>query len=75
MQTINRYNVGKDGRTPYEVIRGNRCNLAVAKFGELVHYKKRAPEGDKKNKGEVNWEDGIFLGMADRSNEYIIGGM
>ncbi len=45
----------------------------LAEFGEKVHYKKRVPEGEKKNKGKVQWDDAIWLGMADRSNEYYAG--
>ncbi len=50
--TINRYRVGKDGRTAYERIRGKRNTQAIAEFGEQIHYRRRAPEGERRNKGE-----------------------
>ncbi len=65
--------MGKDGRTAYEIVCGKRCTQAIAEFGEQVHYRRRAPEGEKRNKGEPDWEDGTFLGTTQRTNEYTVG--
>ncbi len=41
-------------------------------FGELVHFR-RTPLGDRKDKLDSLWEDGIYLGHRTVSGESIIG--
>ena len=31
------------------------------------------PQSEGKNKADVRWEDGIYLGMINRSEEYLVG--
>ena len=38
-------------------------------------HRRRAPEGERRNKGEPDWEDGLFLGTTQRTNEYVVGTM
>ena len=68
-----RFSVGSDGKTAYERQTGKKCKMEVVPFGEKVMYKRLDDKGDKNNKLESNWEDGIWLGHARRSNEVIIG--
>ena len=58
---INRYEVGKDGRTPYERSRGKKSKLLGLEFGEKLNFRRnRAPENLAKL--ECLWEDGVLLG-------------
>ena len=67
--TLNRFAIGKDGRTSYQLIHGHKCQRPVALFGEMVHYKQ---SGDHKDKGDTIWGEGVFLGMNARSIDSII---
>ena len=37
-ELISKYSPGRDGKTPYERIRGERCRVPLAMFGETVLY-------------------------------------
>ena len=60
-ETISRFQVGKDGRTAHERLRGRKFNKVVPEFGERVHYLK--PRSVGRNKAESRWGEGIFLGV------------
>ena len=47
-QLINRHQVGKDGRTPYERVHGRRGAALVAEFGEKVWYKLKKKKASAK---------------------------
>ena len=64
---------GEDGRTPYERMRGRRCNIPVAPFGEFVIYKEIREGKARKNKLDTEDKDGIYLGHARNANEVLIG--
>ena len=69
---LNRYEVGRDGKTAYERLRGRKSKMLGVEFGELVHFR-RTPLGDRKDKLDSLWEDGIYLGHRTVSGESIIG--
>ena len=68
---LNRYEVGKDGKTAYERLRGWKSKVLGVEFGEIVHFR-RAPIGDRKDKLDSFWEDGVYLGHRTVSGESII---
>jgi hypothetical protein len=68
---LNRYEVGRDGRTSYERLKGKRSDMAGIEFGEGVRFKKAA--GKKQAKMEVRWEDGVYLGVKPTSGEVLCG--
>ena len=69
--SLNRYHVYKDGRTGYQNWKGKKFGKESVEFGECVMYK---PPGSKgKDKFEPRWLEGVWLGIADRSLEVIIG--
>jgi hypothetical protein len=68
-----RFKVGEDGKTPYERLKGRKCNVEVVPFGETVMYKKLKESGQRKLALESAWELGVWLGHARRSNEVLIG--
>ena len=62
--------VTSDGRTPYEKIKGRASRRPVAVFGEKVWYK---PSHGRSKTLDYVFEEGIFLGVQDRSDEALIG--
>ena len=69
---VNRYEVGKDGRTPYERSRGKKSKLLGLEFGEKLNFRRTRAPG-RMAKLECLWEDGIFLGYRSGSGETIVG--
>jgi hypothetical protein len=71
--TLNRYRMGRerDGRTPYHRVKGRKFNQAVAEFGECIWHLK--PKSKGKYKICIRWEEGIWLGIRDRTGETLVG--
>ena len=69
---VNRYEVGRDGKTPHERLRGKQSRLLGLEFGEKVHFRK-TPVGNKMAKLDSLWSDGVFLGYRSMSGEVIVG--
>jgi hypothetical protein len=69
--SMNRYQVGSDGRTAHERLRGRRFRRDVAEFGESVLYIRAESVG--KDKYNSRWEEGVFLGVREESGEIIVG--
>ena len=65
----NRFHVGRDGRTAFEVVVDRRYRGKLAPFASSV-VAKALPKVQEK--GEI-WEKGIFLGKDDGSNLNLIG--
>ena len=74
---VNRYEVGHDGKTPYERLHGKKSKLLGLEFGELVNFRRtRAPTKDGRHrlaKLDSLWDDGVFLGYRAISGEVIVG--
>ena len=68
---LNRYQMGKDGRTPYRRMKGRGFKREVVEFGEYVMYMRLESEG--KDKGETRWSEGVFVGVRDESGEILVG--
>jgi hypothetical protein len=51
---LNRLEVGKDGKTAWERIRGKSASALGVEFGEKVAFKKKLK--DKRSKVEASWE-------------------
>ena len=69
---VNRYEVGHDGKTPYERLRGKQFRLLGLEFRELLHFRRNRP-ARKQAKLAVSWEDGVFLRYKTLSGETIVG--
>ena len=63
---MSRYQVGRDGRTAYEVHAGKPYRRQLVEFGERVYFMPRQAKLDPK------WQDGAFIGIRDRSDEMLI---
>ena len=69
---VNRFEVGHDGKTPYERLRGKRTRLLGLEFGELQNFR-RSPVPGRMAKFDSLWSDGVFLGYRSASGEIIVG--
>ena len=69
--SMNRYQVGSDGRTAHERLRGRKFRRDVAEIGESVMYIRAESVG--KDKYNSRWEEGVFIGVREESGELIIG--
>ena len=60
---MSRYQVGRDGRTAYELHAGKPYRRQLVEFGERV---------SRQAKLDPKWQDGAFIGIRDRSDEMLI---
>ena len=67
---LNKYMVGKDGKTPYERWKGKPWGKESVEFGELIHMK--LPKKKDRGKLEDRWTEGIFVGVRWRTGEYLV---
>ena len=65
---INRLEVGKDGKTAYERVKGKVASVLGLEFGEKVLFMKTT-KGKMMAKLRSKWDYGIFVGVRPRSNE------
>ena len=69
---LNRVEVGHDGKTAYERLKGKSANVIRVEFGETVMWKRR-PIGGPLGKLSIMWDEGVFLGIKGTTSEIIIG--
>ena len=69
---INRYLVGKDGKTAYERLKGKAAKMGIG-FAETVMFR-RVPLPGKMAKLESSWKKGILAGYRSQSGEHTIIG-
>ena len=69
---ITHHGIGRDGKSPYHLVKGRDSNKCLYEFGECVQYK---PLGKDKHRYKLDPKlyDGIFLGMNSKSGEYFVG--
>ena len=68
---LNRFEVGKDGRTSYERCKGKPARHLGIEFGEAVLWS-RKPSGGPLGKLSVAWSNGVFLCIKGLSGEVIV---
>ena len=71
---VTRFEVGADGKTPFQRIRGKQFSGKICELGEYVHALKckRSPVPHR-YKYDTRWFDGVFLGFKGLTNEFLIG--
>ena len=69
---MSRYQVGRDGRTAYELHAGKPYRIQLVEFGERVYFMPIRPGGARQAKLDPKWQDGTFIGIRDRSDEMLI---
>ena len=70
---VSLYQVGTDGRTAHQRVRGRTCKVPIAKFGERVLYKEMKDGKVANAKIDSTWNSGIWLGLRGRTGEHIVG--
>ena len=74
---ITRFQVGVDGRTAYERIKGKPFRKALVPIGECIHYpplgRAKANRMQKLNELDNKRRDGIYVGIKDNTNEVCVG--
>ena len=68
--TYSKHHVNKDGKTPYEKIKGKPCKEVKVEFGETILYKLpgRGPAGPAT--AQPRWFTGTWLGKRRESGEH-----
>ena len=66
-----RYKVGDDGKTAHERWKGRAFKRVTPEIGEVIHFLRAGTRG--KDKDEVRWVEGCFLGIRHESGEIIVG--
>ena len=69
---LNSFDVGQDGKTAYERLKGKQARALGVEFGETILWRPR-PTGGALGKLSSLWDDGVFLGVRGASGEIIIG--
>jgi hypothetical protein len=69
---LNRFEVGRDGKTAYERMKGKSAKVQGTEFGEKLLWKRRPVKGSLE-KLTCLWDDGVFLGVRGVSGEILIG--
>ena len=70
----NQYHEGRDRMTASEQEKGTKSSQPLAEFGELVLFRQlRERESGRTEKFEPRLEDGVYLGVEDRSGESRVG--
>ena len=69
---LNRYEVGHDGKTAYERLKGKRAKTLGIEFGEGVHWRMKQAKGAL-GKLDSLWSDGVYLGIKGKTGEIIVG--
>ena len=69
---VNRYEAGRDGKTPLERLRGKQSRLIGLEFGEKVNFRRTAV-GARMAKLDSLWSDGVFLEYRSISGEIVVG--
>ena len=70
-ESISKYSVGDDGKSPYQRIRGSKCHTFLVPFGEAVLY--LFMKTVHRSKGELAKFLGVWLGINERTEETLIG--
>ena len=68
---MSRYQVGRDGRTVYELHAGKPYRRQLVEFGERVYFMPIRLGGARQAKLDPKWQDGAFIGVRDRSDEML----
>ena len=70
---LNGGQVGADGKTSYERLKGKAASLPGVQFGGRILWRSNAPARDRKHKMDSAWKAGVYLGQRSVSGEYLVG--
>ena len=67
---INLYEIGKDGKVPYQRLRGRKLRAEALEFGECIHY--LPLDRNEIGKLESRYAEGVYLGIClEDSSKYV----
>ena len=69
---LNKCEIGADGKTAHERLKGKKATLLGLEFGEAVLFRKKPLPGKMAKLSSV-WEEGVYLGHRAISGENIVG--
>ena len=69
---LTRFEVGRDGKTAYERLKGKSAKVQGMAFAEGILWKRKRAGGPL-GKLTCMWEDGIYLGVKATTAEVIVG--
>ena len=64
--------MGRDGKIPFERLRGKQSRLIGLELGEKVNFRRTAV-GVRMAKLDSLWSDGVFLGYRSVSGKIVVG--
>ena len=71
--TINKFLMGHDGKTPYHRVMGRPSSKAIMEFGEQVLAKPmRSIKSRRKKSLKSKWVFGAWVGATSRSSEHLV---
>ena len=70
---LNRGQVGKDGKTAYERLKGKPASLPGMQFGERMLWRTNIPARDRRHRMDGQTSEGIYLGQRTVSGECLVG--
>ena len=69
---LSRFEVGKDGKTAYERVKGKAAKVQGMSFAEGIMWK-RGRAGGPLGKLTCMWQAGVYLGVKATTGEVIVG--
>ena len=72
---LNRGQVGKDGKTAHERLKGKPASLPGMQFGEKMLWSTNVPARDRRNRMDTQTSEGIYLGQRTVSGECLVGSL
>ena len=68
---LTRFEVGKEGKTPIQRLKGRKLRTQLVEFGECVSF--LPADYAKQGKMEPRWKEGVYLGIRLESSEMLVG--
>jgi hypothetical protein len=72
---LSHYEVGKDGRTAYERLKGKHTGVELCEFGEVIHYMPLKEISGALASADARYKKGVWLGVNERTSERMVGTM
>ena len=69
---VTRYGIGREGKTPYRILKGKDTEVQLCEFAECIQFK---PAGITRARGKLQsiLMNGVYLGKTHTSGESLVG--
>ena len=69
---VTRYSIGREGKTPYRILKGKDTEVKLCEFAECIQFK---PAGITRARGKLQsiLMNGVYLGKTHTSGESLVG--